>query len=151
MEELGKETVIIVHGTWAAPKSLAPSWYLPVNDGAPLQKGFVVKLNDELDKRGSLARCWAHCAEGDQIFYWSGENDWVARTSAAQALRDYVMKLQNEGWCCHIVAHSHGGNIVAEAFSEGGTAQSFAGRPLGRVVTLGTPFIDILGLVNIVQ
>src|ERR1700730_14346095 len=92
VEASRKETVIIVHGTWAAPELGASRWYQPVY-GAPSVGGFVGKLDDALGERGSPARCWAHCTEGSQIFHWSGENDWVARTKAASALREYVIQL----------------------------------------------------------
>jgi hypothetical protein len=55
-----KETVIIVHGTWAAPELGASRWYQPVY-GTPSVGGFVGKLDDALGERGSPARCWAHC------------------------------------------------------------------------------------------
>jgi hypothetical protein len=141
MEELAKETVIIVHGTYAAPKPGMTQWYQPVK-GAPAAEGFIAKLDAALHKRGSPARCWAHCDEGHQFFQWSGENSWVARTSAASALGDYVERLQNEGWRCHIVAHSHGGNVVSEALPKIMTAE--LGGSSGKIVTLGTPFMDAM-------
>lgn len=140
MEASTKETVIIVHGTWAAPEAGAIRWYQPVY-GVPSAGGFVSKLDHALGERGSPARCWAHCSEGSQIFHWSGENDWVARTTAASALREYVIALQNDGWRCHIVAHSHGGGVVAQALSN--PIAGFDGRP-GKIVTLGTPFMDTM-------
>jgi esterase/lipase superfamily enzyme len=51
-------------------------------------------------------------------------------------LKEYVNRLQKEGWQCHIIAHSRGGNIVIEALPE------IANRLLGKIITLGTPFID---------
>jgi hypothetical protein len=65
----------------------------------------------------------------------------VARTNAAAALRDYVAALQKQGWRCHIVAHSHGGNVVAEAL---GNPAARSDAPPGRIVTLGTPFMDTM-------
>ena len=55
MEASRKETVIIVHGTWAAPELGARRWYQPVY-GAPSVGGFVGKLDDALGERGSPAR-----------------------------------------------------------------------------------------------
>jgi len=139
MEEAAKETVIIVHGTFAAPKTGVSQWYQPTQ-GVPASKEFVAKLNEALEKRGSVARCWAHCRHGDQGFHWSGMNDWIDRTEAASELGDYVLKLRNEGWCCHLVAHSHGGNVVLEALPQI-TAALPSSVPLGKIVTLGTPFM----------
>jgi hypothetical protein len=172
MEEAAKETVVIVHGTYAAPKSgvrqwyqpdegtleterwatlrhrhLAKSWYIDACatrtriERVPATQGFTSKLNDALQKRGSAARCWAHCRQGDQGFHWSAKNNWIDRTEAASELGNYVRKLQNKGWCCHIVAHSHGGNVVLEALPQITTALS-SNAPLGKIVTLGTPFMD---------
>src|SRR5947207_7948101 len=99
-----KETVIIVHGTFAAPDPAKRRWYQPIDD-RPGDEQFVTKLDAALRSRGSPARCWAHCTESNSIFAWSGENSWIARTAAASALADYVTKLRNKGWRCHILAH----------------------------------------------
>jgi pimeloyl-ACP methyl ester carboxylesterase len=135
MEDPAKETVIIVHGTWAGLEPGKNRWYQPVGiiDAA---HSFTAKLDAALKERGSPARCWAHCTQSDQIFHWSGSNDWIARTRAAAALADYVAKFQNKGWVCHIIGHSHGGNVVVEAAA--------SNEPLGKLVTLGTPFLDTM-------
>jgi hypothetical protein len=143
MDDYTKETVIIVHGTWAAPEPDKTRWYQPVEVGG-VAEGFVTKLNKALQERGSVARCWAHCNDGHSIFHWSrGENSWIARTHAASALADYVNHLQQEGWLYHIVAHSHGGNVVLEALPQTTTLPRSDGR-LGKIVTLGTPFMNTL-------
>jgi len=142
MEEPPKETVIIVHGTWAAPDPAKRRWYLPVDD-RPGDEAFTAKLDAALQERGSPARCWAHCTDGNPFFQWSGENSWIARTQAAAELGNYVLKLRDEGWCCHIVAHSHGGNVVLDALPQITTALP-SNAPLGKIVTLGIPFIDTM-------
>ncbi|MHC2718269.1 lipase family protein [Bradyrhizobium diazoefficiens] len=140
MGDSPKETVIIVHGTWAAPKAGKAQWYQP----SALVESFVAKLNVALKERGSAARCWEHCADGDSFFHWSpGENSWIARTQAASALADYVNNLRKEGWSCHIIAHSHGGNVVIEALPQI-IAASEPNGSLGKIVTLGTPFMNTL-------
>jgi hypothetical protein len=141
MEEAAKETVIIVHGTYAAPKPGVRRWYEPA-EGVPATE-FIIKLNDALQKRGSAARCWAHCSQGNQDFHWSGENSWIDRTRAASELGNYVLNLRKEGWLCHIVAHSHGGNVVLEALPQITSALS-SSASLGKIVTLGTPFMDTI-------
>lgn len=142
MEYLAKETVIIVHGTWAAPMPDKIQWYQEP-DGVSATEGFVAKLDAALQQRGSAARCWAHCTKGNPIFQWSGDNSWIARTRAAGALADYVAKLRGEGWRCHIVAHSHGGNIVVEALPQIIAAPGPDKSP-GMIVTLGSPFMDTM-------
>src|ERR1700736_478189 len=142
MTEPAKETVIIVHGTFAAPQPGESRWYQP-SEGLAATKGFVAKLDAALQERGSQARCWAHCSQGDRGFHWSGENSWVARTRAAAELGSYVLNLQKNGWCCHIVAHSHGGNVVLEALPQITTALP-SRAPLGKITTLGTPFMDTM-------
>ncbi len=134
-----KETVIIVHGTFAAPLDGKTQWYQR-SGGEDGSRNFTTSLDEALEQRGSPARCWAHCAEGGKIFHWSGDNSWIERTSAAANLGNYVARLHNDGWRCHIVAHSHGGNILVEALSEIETAGT-----LGKIVTLGTPFMNAVG------
>ena len=142
MEDLAKETVIIVHGTWAAPILDKTQWYQRP-EGVSATAGFVSKLDAALQERGSAARCWAHCTKDDPIFRWAGDNSWIARTRAAGALADYVAKLRGEGWRCHIVAHSHGGNVVVEALPQIVAAPG-PEKSLGMIVTLGSPFMDTM-------
>jgi hypothetical protein len=54
MPELPKETVIIVHGTWAAPDPAKRKWYEPA-DSRPGGESFATKLNAALQERGSSA------------------------------------------------------------------------------------------------
>lgn len=143
MEEGAKETVIIVHGTWAAPEPNQLSWY-QIPEKPEDEPSFVSKLNAALGKRGSSARCWAHCKDNAEIFSWSGNNAWIDRTRAASELAGYINELQADGWRCHVVAHSHGGNLVAEALPHLKVAPD---RPIGlngTVTALGTPFVDAL-------
>jgi hypothetical protein len=140
MAASAKETVIIVHGTWATPDPGESRWYQPF-DGLDAAKSFTVQLDAALQERGSPARCWAHCTPGNQIFHWSGDNSWLARTRAASELGENVTKLRNQGWHVHIIAHSHGGNIVIEALPQIMAAPKSIGSPI-KIVTLGTPFMD---------
>lgn len=137
-----KETIIIVHGTFAGPKPGSTQWYQPARDN---DCGvFVTKLDLALQKRGSLARCWAHCSDQSPIFHWTGDNSWIARASAASTLSNYVAKLRNEGWICHVIAHSHGGNVVLDALGQLTTTANMSWPRSGKIITLGTPFIDTL-------
>src|SRR5262245_60269243 len=133
MSEPARETVIIVHGTFAAPDPVKRRWYGPV-DGRSGGEALTTKLAAALQERGSPALCWVHC-NSNPILRRSGKNNWIALTAAASAFADYVVKLQREGWCCHIVAHSHGGNVVVEALPKIMTAHAPDNRP-GKLVTL---------------
>jgi hypothetical protein len=147
MSDAQKETIIIVHGTWAAPESGKCKWYEPPNE-RPNLTPFVAKLDAALAERGSPARCWAHCSDEREdktdFTCWSGQNAWIDRAQAATQLANSIDRLEAQGWRVHIVAHSHGGNVALEALpqTKGGTG-SFADFS-GTLTTLGTPFIDAM-------
>lgn len=146
MTDITKQTVIVVHGTWNKYLRSKRSWYEHAQfgswhdpaDRAPPDVPFTAKLDEALQERGSRARCWAHCGIDHPIFeWWPGENSWIARANAASALADYVTGLCKDGWLCHIVAHSHGGNVVVQALP-----RILPSSKLGTIVTMGTPFMD---------
>ena len=140
-----KETVLIVHGTFSGPVEGKPRWYEPGSE-------FCRRLDERLAARGSPARCWAHLDEcGDELrrraarstayYSWSGNNSWIDRSAAAKQFWDEIEYLAREKeWTCHVVAHSHGGNVVLEAldldnpYKQGGLASNF--------VLLGTPILQ---------
>ncbi len=146
-----KETVLIVHGTFAAPVEGKPAWYEPGSV-------FCRQLDERLAARGSPARCWAHLDEcgaelqrragrGTAYFSWSGHNSWIDRSAAAKQLWNEIEYLSKEnGWECHVVAHSHGGNVVLEAldldnpYRQGGLNSNF--------VLLGTPMLQFSSRTN---
>ena len=135
--------MIVVHGTWAAPRNDEVRWYQPCDSSVAAADHFTARLDAELQKRGSAARCWAHCTDAHPPFHWSGNNSWIERTHAAVALAEEVAELMNAGWLCHIVAHSHGGNVLVEALQQI-TARAGATVSGGKLVTLGTPFLDAM-------
>jgi hypothetical protein len=134
--------VIVVHGTWAAPRSGKVRWHQPC-DTVAAAGHFTTRLDAELEKRGSPARCWAHCSDAHPPFHWSGDNSWIERTHAAVSLAEEIARLKNAGWLCHLVAHSHGGNVAVEALAQVTTHGGSAERG-GNLVTLGTPFLDAM-------
>src|SRR5262249_5464637 len=72
-----KETVIVVHGTYDAPRAARVGWYQP--GGA-----FCVALDKELERLKSPARCWSHTKSGEMPFFsWDGANSFESRQSAA--------------------------------------------------------------------
>ena len=139
-----KETVLIVHGTFAAPVAGKLAWYEPGS-------AFCRELDKRLASKGSCARCWAHLEEcGDELrrrtgrstsyFSWSGRNSWVDRTAAAQELLAELNFLVGKGWGWKVVAHSHGGNVVLEAFDLDSLDRQ--GGLTGNTVLLGTPIVS---------
>lgn len=106
--------VILVHGTF---------------DGDVTQEG------DRWWQRGGAMRRELE-ADGFEVeaFQWSGENSDTDRMAAAKALIAVLEEPANAD--AVILAHSHGGNVVREAFrlSDDTTAQ--------HMLSVGTPFID---------
>jgi hypothetical protein len=128
------ETVILVHGTWANSASASPPWWDPSSE-------FVKNLDAALAARGSIARCWAPQPfeiERPKVFAWSGENSQSKRQAASVALAELLSWWEGtENFRYHIVAHSHGGNVVLGALDE----LARDPRRLGAVVFLGTPVL----------
>ena len=133
-----KETVIIVHGTWANSPDPVRRWYDRGSVGSIAN--FTTRLDSALASRGSAARCWAHVGKTQVVFDWSGANHWLDRSLAAARLATLIQDLQSNGWICHIVAHSHGGNVALEAISLLATSREPVALN-GTFVAAGTPFI----------
>lgn len=129
-----KETIVLVHGTFSSPREGVRQWW----QGGP-GSDFASKLDGALEKRGIEVRCWSHCTEPS--FHWSGDNDWVERAAASAALSRHISDLARAGWRCHLIGHSHGGNVIVESVN------ALHGKPVGQaiasVVTLGTPFLGV--------
>jgi pimeloyl-ACP methyl ester carboxylesterase len=144
-----RETIILVHGTFAdpGPDPLMKQWW---------QKGseFCAALDSLLADSHSPARCWSHVSgigtfpfgsEMESIglflpeFSWSGANSEAARRMAGARLADYLEALEKDTELdrYHIIAHSHGGNVVQHALA----TLSKDSRKVGTVVYLGTPIL----------
>ncbi|MCU1262541.1 MAG: hypothetical protein JWO80_5426 [Bryobacterales bacterium] len=138
------QTVILVHGTFAAPKPGTGQWYEPGS-------AFCTALDARLAALGSPARTWGHVRGMQPIFSWSGRNTWTDRSIAAQAFATYLQDLIGKGWTCHIVAHSHGGNILLQALHLMTDPLNYTIEKYGysSLVCLGTPFIPPAGRVPI--
>jgi hypothetical protein len=91
-----RETIILVHGTFASPKADERQWYERGSE-------FCRALDSAMEACGSPARCWAHLEEGEREFFWSGANDWIERSEAAAALAAHVRRLGPQ-WRYHVVA-----------------------------------------------
>jgi hypothetical protein len=132
-----KETIILLHGTFAAPKTGAGQWYEPGSE-------FCKALDSRLAELGSAAKTWRHLEKAESVFSWSGRNMWSDRIAAARRFAMYLQHLSNKGWTCHVVAHSHGGNVLLEGLRmmlepQNYTIEKWGGSSL---VCLGTPYIS---------
>jgi hypothetical protein len=114
--------IITVHGTNdALPEAHGQQWW---QIGSPFQ----VVLARELARRGVPdAEIVPH--------QWSGANSDADRLRAASALAKRIGNLGKAGRPIALIGHSHGGNIVMEAVTDGAT-----GKHVRRVATFGTPF-----------
>jgi hypothetical protein len=136
--ESARETIILVHGTFAEPRSGGSrQWYQPGSE-------FCRDLDARLEQLHCRARCWAHLTDDRSYFFWSGRNDWAARSAGATELAKLMHSLIDDGWRVHVVAHSHGGNVLLEALDIG--AEGFASAhdyEGGYLVLMGTPIMEL--------
>jgi hypothetical protein len=102
------EPVLIIHGTFAQD-----------GDWFRRQSKFCNALNEQLIKHGSAAECWSQLSNDGFEFRWSGANSELERRLAGWRLHALLNKLetQDEPNSYHIVAHSHGGNVVLNALA----------------------------------
>jgi hypothetical protein len=72
-------------------------------------------------------------------FYWSGSNSHTSRISAGKELAQQLRGLINRrpGLRIHLIAHSHGGNVILYALEEPGISAHVCS-----ISFLGTPFIE---------
>jgi hypothetical protein len=146
-ETRGKETIVVVHGTFAS----APDRDTRVAGGQPAvaewygpNGSFCQQLDAYLAELGSSARTWKHMGEGhEQFFRWSGDNSWQARSAAEDRLATYLRRLAARGWTCHVIAHSHGGNIAIGAINKLRWLEGYGEDALGNVYLLGTPIYTL--------
>jgi hypothetical protein len=111
-----------VHGTNdALPDSSGGQWW---QIGSP----FASNLGRELAACG-----WPDVEIAPH--HWSGANSDADRLAAAKALAGRIRAAGKQGRPLAILAHSHGGNIVMEAVSQGSAA-----RDVASIVSFGTPF-----------
>src|SRR5262249_12292903 len=102
---------------------------------------FCRRLNDHLETRGMGRPVWRTCGHLRTDFHWSGSNDHAARLAAALELVDLVQGISTADKTAriHLIAHSHGGNVVLAALDPLMLAKTWP--RLGRVVFMGTPFL----------
>src|SRR5262249_4651799 len=116
---VARETIVLVHGTWGVNSP----WYQPGSKFcSDLEAGLV-----DLDCK---AKVWSHAEVPTQVFRWTGDNAWSARSGAARQLAASLRRLAREGWTVHLVAHSHVGNFEG---NDSGCHPSLPGQGRGGI------------------
>jgi pimeloyl-ACP methyl ester carboxylesterase len=136
------EPVLLIHGTFANKFEAGKlDWWQPGST-------FCSELDAALASQGSAARCLKkRGGERFAPFAWTGENLESARRGGARALAEVIAQLERDPNVrrYHLIAHSHGGNVVSLAMQE----LEQLPRKLGAVVTLGTPALSFTtGVLN---
>jgi hypothetical protein len=106
--------VLIVHGTWNPPHEGQRLWYQL--DDADSQN-FCTKLNSALEYFGMEGAVWRSLNGKVTEFGWSGANRHEDRIAAARQLAKRIVEITTADPTAriHLVAHSHGGNVVLGA------------------------------------
>lgn len=120
--------VHLVHGTWPrgpfrkSSRPGKPEWF---EEGSPFREEVASLAHGRFEFR---------------FFPWSGANSYRKRLSASEEFNRYLFKsFEEETGSQHvIVAHSHGGTVVAHALAQ--SSRLLAGKPLRHLVCLATPF-----------
>jgi hypothetical protein len=75
-----------------------------------------------------------------RVFHWTGNNSERDRRKAATELHRLMLRLEQEGCPYHIIAHSHGGNVVLQSLRVSVQKGDLLGN-LRSWATIGTPFL----------
>src|SRR5690348_8378353 len=99
--------VWVIHGTFNPPEPGKTKWYQPGNEKVTT---FCDELSVRLVGTPLEGAVWRGRPPGG-VFSWSGANDHLARTVAADMLLWEIDKLVDRDPTArvHLVAHSHGG------------------------------------------
>lgn len=105
--------VWVIHGTFNAPDENGLKWYQP-NPSDP--HNFCTRLSTALANGPLKDSVWRDVPASD-VFSWTGDNDHDARVKAAEKLADRIYDLTRHSpkVRLHLVAHSHGGNVLLKA------------------------------------
>ncbi len=116
--------VYLIHGTWGRGAAF-------VVEGSELRKRISSELESRIGEEPEY-----------QKFEWSGANTLKERVFWAKALREAVereLKASDPNRPIFLVAHSHGGSLVAIALKNSAAMQ----ERVSGVVTMGTPFVEM--------
>jgi hypothetical protein len=127
MNDLREHVVVLVHGTWGRgvlpflKASIAP-W---CKEGSALRESISAALG-----KGTIF----------DVLNWSGGNTPGARLKAAKLLGDLLIQIRQRQPTAkiHLVAHSHGGNVLLYALADLNNRQMVSSS-----IFLSTPFLHI--------
>src|SRR5215471_20324897 len=108
-EQSASERVLLVHGTFsnvAQPTDRPKPWWV---GNSP----FCSQLDTALAKQSSTVRT----GTDQEVFAWSGANSESERRKAAAELAARLRIVDQDPRVAryHLIAHSHGGNVVVQA------------------------------------
>ncbi len=135
--------IVTVHGTFAHIETVSDpaemagdatrQWWQP---GSTFENQF----KKYVDSDGSSG------APGSEVefqpFIWNGDNSEIARRRAGSRLLSELKNLESRGEKYCVLAHSHGGSVVASALLEG-ASRGVELNGLKRWITIGTPFVSL--------
>lgn len=125
---MGDEIQIIrIHGTFAQSENdVGDAWWQKSSE-------FEKKLRNCLPQNFTFS---------ERVFHWSGANLESHRTLAGNHLLfNFLLPNEREGKKYIVVAHSHGGNVVAHAFGMS-LVNFYPLNHLIKVITIGTPYLE---------
>jgi hypothetical protein len=106
--------VLVIHGTWNTPDGGQLKWFQldPENP-----ENFCYRLNQALASGPLRDAVWRQCPGTEVVFKWSGDNTHEAREEAAEKLCSLLLDMRQSDpeARIHLIAHSHGGNVVLKA------------------------------------
>lgn len=147
-EYLPKYIFLLVHGTFATPKTKKAPPGEPGDwsqQDSQFSKDLVKKVKEMAKAKGIKANFRCHKCDNDdgfdEIFVWPGTNSEEDRQEAAKNLAYHILKFEGRNVNLILIGHSHGGSIVEKALE----ILTAKGKNLDYVdswVTLGSPFMS---------
>jgi hypothetical protein len=116
-ENLGKEKIILIPGTWGHGK-----WNVIVKSRLPSNRNALpcFDAGQWFDPDGPIAKEFGLQDFGVRILRWSERNSVPDRLRAAEKLKEHLERALDAepDSVVSIIAHSHGGNVAALAFAQ---------------------------------
>ena len=114
MLEQDTHYVLVIHGTFDKPEVGQTKWY---ESDPHNPTNFCTRLERRLEGSVLEGAVWRACSDVHWPISWSGENDDEHRREAGRKLFECISQISKSDPTAriHIIAHSHGGNVVLHA------------------------------------